>query len=67
MVRWLSWATLDWISAGSMNCSIAHAEMLEPVTMGQVLMHFTHRLGARAVLTVAAVFARRAYRERKEG
>ncbi|MCH7909755.1 MAG: COX15/CtaA family protein, partial [Candidatus Hydrogenedentes bacterium] len=65
MVPWFNEATLDWINAWRMNYSIDHAQMLEPVTMGQVLIHFAHRLGALAVLTATAIFARRAYRERK--
>lgn len=62
---WFNEGTLAWINAWRMDYSFDHVQLLEPVTMTQVLIHFAHRLGALAVLTVAAIFARRAYRERK--
>jgi len=60
-------ATLAWINQWRFDYSFeAGGVGLEPVTMGQVLIHFAHRLGAVFVLTTVVIATRAACRVRKE-
>lgn len=61
---WLNADTLRWINNWRFDYTMESGYALDPVTMGQVLIHFAHRVGAIAVtvsalITTLIVFRRR--------
>lgn len=67
--RWVPWFgedTLSWINAWRANYSIDHEQYLGPVVMGQVLVHFGHRVGAAVVCGVVVYYSVMAFRQREE-
>ena len=62
---WFNAATLEWINGWRFDYSMESGDALEPVTMGQVLLHFGHRVGAFGVFVLAVAATAAAYRHRE--
>jgi heme a synthase len=59
-------ASVEWINAWRAEKDIETIQYLAPVTLGQVVIHFLHRVGAILVLAVLAVVNFRALREGRD-
>lgn len=65
VLPWFNATTLEWINAWRFDYSMETGDALDPVTMGQVLIHFGHRVGALGVFVLATVATAVAYRRRE--
>lgn len=65
LVPWFGEETLGWINAWRADYSIDHEQHLEAVSMGQVLIHFAHRVGATLVTGAVVFFTAIMFRNRE--
>ena len=65
LLPWFGEETLGWINAWRADYSIDHEQHLEAVSMGQVLIHFAHRVGAALVTGAVLLFATIMFRHRE--
>ncbi len=65
VLPWFNAASLEWINGWRFDYSMESGNALDPVTMGQVLIHFGHRVGAFGVFVLAMATTAVAYRHRE--